>query len=54
MGEGDTAPRILDGGEWTFPRPGHLKPRETAPGTKWLGGYVGPRAGLHGVVRKKR
>jgi hypothetical protein len=31
----------LDGSEWPASRPGHFTPRERAPGTQWLGGWVG-------------
>jgi hypothetical protein len=30
-----------------------LPPREIAPGTHWIGGWVGPRAGLDAVVKRK-
>jgi hypothetical protein len=44
-GSGDIAPPFLtlalDGGEWLASRPW-----ETAPGTHFIGGLVGPRAGL--------
>jgi hypothetical protein len=30
-----------------------LYPRETAPSTHWIGGWVGPRAGLDAVVKRK-
>jgi hypothetical protein len=36
----------LDGGEWSAPHPGCFTPRERAPGTHWIGSWVGPRAGL--------
>jgi len=36
----------LVGGEWSASRPGHFTPRERAPGTHWIGGWMGPRAGL--------
>jgi hypothetical protein len=42
----------LDGGEWSASRPGRFIPRETAPGTHWNGGWVGPRAILDAVVKK--
>jgi hypothetical protein len=35
----------LDGGEWLASRPGCFNPRES-PGTYWIGGWVGLRAGL--------
>jgi hypothetical protein len=28
-------------------------PREIGPGTPWIGGWVGPRAGLDVVVKRK-
>jgi hypothetical protein len=40
----------LDGGEWSASRPGRFTRRERAPGTHWIGGLVGPRAGLDKVV----
>jgi hypothetical protein len=36
----------LVGGEWSASRPGRFTPGERAPGTHWIGGWVGPRAGL--------
>jgi hypothetical protein len=33
----------LDGSEWSTLRPGRFTPREIAPGTHWIGGWVGPR-----------
>jgi hypothetical protein len=43
----------LDGGEWLASFPGHFTPREIAPGTHWIGGWVGPRAVLDMVVKRK-
>jgi hypothetical protein len=40
----------LDGGEWSASRPGRFTPRERAPGTHCIGGWVGPRAVLEAVV----
>jgi hypothetical protein len=40
----------LNGGEWSASRPGRFTPRERAPGTHWIGGWVGPRAVLDAVV----
>jgi hypothetical protein len=34
----------LDRGEWLASRPGRFTPRERAPGTHWIGGWVGTRA----------
>jgi hypothetical protein len=39
----------LDGGEWSASRPGRFAPRERAPDTHWIGGWVGPRAVLDSV-----
>jgi hypothetical protein len=43
----------LDGVEWSASRPGRFTLRERAPGTHWIGGWVGPRAVLDAVVKKK-
>jgi hypothetical protein len=43
----------LEGGEWSASRPGHFTPRERAPGTHWIGGWMGPRAVLDAVVKRK-
>jgi hypothetical protein len=43
----------LDGGEWLASLPGRFTPRERAPGTHWIGGWVGPRAVLDAVVKRK-
>jgi hypothetical protein len=56
-GSGGIAPRILDlGTRWRrvvrfTPLP--LYPRGRAPGTHWIGGWVGPRAVLEAVVKRK-
>jgi hypothetical protein len=56
-GSGSLAPRILDlgtsGGEWSDSRPSRLTPRESAPRTHWIGGWVGARAVLDAVVKRK-
>jgi hypothetical protein len=44
---------VLDGGEWSASRPGRFTPRERAPGTHWIGFWVGPRAVLDAVVKRK-
>jgi hypothetical protein len=31
----------------------HFTPSERAPGTRWIGGWVGPRAVLDAVVKRK-
>jgi hypothetical protein len=43
----------LDRGEWSASRPGRFTPRESAPGAHWIGGWVGPRAVLDAVVKRK-
>jgi hypothetical protein len=43
----------LDGGEWSASHPGRFTPRERAPGTQCIGGWLGPRAVLDAVVKKK-
>jgi hypothetical protein len=43
----------LYGGEWSASHPGRSTPKERAPGTHWIGGWVGPRAVLDAVVKKK-
>jgi hypothetical protein len=43
----------LDGGDWSVSRPGRLTPREKVPGAHWIGGWVGPRAVLNAVVKRK-
>jgi hypothetical protein len=44
---------ILDGDELSVSRPCHFTPREIAPVTHWIWGWVGPRAGLDRVVKRK-
>jgi hypothetical protein len=43
----------LDGGEWSASRPGCFTGGERAPGTHWIEGLVGPRAGLDTVAKTK-
>jgi hypothetical protein len=43
----------LDGGEWSVLRPCRFTLRERVPGTHWIGGWVGPRAILNAVVKRK-
>jgi hypothetical protein len=43
----------LGGGEWSTSHPGRFTPRERAPGTHWIGGWVGPRAVLDTAVKRK-
>jgi hypothetical protein len=42
---------VLVGGEWSASRPGRFTSREGAPGTYWIGGWVGPRAGVEETVK---
>jgi hypothetical protein len=55
-GSGDTVPpfltSVLDGGEWSASRSGHFISGGRASGTHWVGGWVGPRAGLDAADRK--
>jgi hypothetical protein len=41
------------GGEWSASRPGRFTPREAAPSTHWLLGWVGLRAVLDAVMKRK-
>jgi hypothetical protein len=43
----------LVGGEWSASLPGRYTPRERAPGTHWIGGWVDPTAGLNDVEKWK-
>jgi hypothetical protein len=43
----------LDGGEWSASLPGRFIPRERAPHTPWIGGWVGSSAFLDAVVKRK-
>jgi hypothetical protein len=43
----------LVGGEWSASRPSRFTPGEIAPGTRWIGGWVGPRTGLDDVEERK-
>jgi hypothetical protein len=43
----------LFGGEWSASRPFRLTPEERAPSTHWIGGWVGPKAGLDNVEKRK-
>jgi hypothetical protein len=43
----------LDGGEWSASRLCRFTPGERAPGTHWIGGWVGPRFGLDAVEKRK-
>jgi hypothetical protein len=43
----------LDGGESSDSRLCRFTPRKRTPGTHWIGGWVGPRAVLDAVVKRK-
>jgi hypothetical protein len=43
----------LEGDEWSISRPGRFTPRESAPDTHWIRGWVGPRAVLYAVVKRE-
>jgi hypothetical protein len=43
----------LEGGEWLASRHGRFTPKERVLGTYWIGGWVGPRAVLDAVVKRK-
>jgi hypothetical protein len=57
MGEWRYRSTILDlgtdGGEWSSSRPGRFIPGKTAPGTYWIGGWMGPGVGLDDVKKRK-
>jgi hypothetical protein len=46
-------PSALDGGDWSALRPGRFTASERAPGTHWIGGWVGPRAVVDTVVKRR-
>jgi hypothetical protein len=43
----------LVGGEWSASRPFRFTPKEGAPGTIWIGGWVDPRTGLDDMEKRK-
>jgi hypothetical protein len=43
----------LVGGEWSASRPRHFISRERAPGTRWIGGWVGSRTSLEDMEKLK-
>jgi hypothetical protein len=53
MGEWIFLTSALGGGEWSASRSCRFTPGERASGTHWLGGWVGPRAGLDNVEKRK-
>jgi len=40
----------VDEDEWSASRP---SPQQKDPGTNWLRGWVGPRAGLNAMAKRK-
>jgi hypothetical protein len=56
-GSGGIAPLFLtsapDGGEWSASRPCGLTPGYTARRTHWIGSWVGPRAGVDSMKKRK-
>jgi hypothetical protein len=44
---------VLDGGEWPASRPGRFTLRGKTPGIHWIGGWVGPSAGLDTLSKRK-
>jgi hypothetical protein len=45
--------KALAGGEWSASRPCRFTSGDGAPGTRWIGGLVDPRAGLDDVEKRK-
>jgi hypothetical protein len=43
----------LEKGEWSASRPSRFTTRKRAPGTHWIGGWMGLRAGLDAVETRK-
>jgi hypothetical protein len=43
-----------DGDEWSTSCPSHFNPNETALSTHMIGGWVGPRASVDMVVKRKK
>jgi len=43
----------LDGGDWSASLPGRFTCGRSALVTRWIGGWVGPKAGLDTVVKGK-
>jgi hypothetical protein len=43
----------LEGGEWSASRPSRFTPSERVPGIHWIEVWVGPRAVLDTVVKRK-
>jgi hypothetical protein len=43
----------LEVDKWSASRPGRFTPGERAPGTHWVGSWVGPKASLETVEKRK-
>jgi hypothetical protein len=43
----------LGGGTWSASSPGRFTPSERVPDTHWIGGWVGSKANLDAVVKRK-
>jgi hypothetical protein len=43
----------LAGGEWSASRPSRFTVGETAPGTYWIGGWLGPRDSPNSVGKRR-
>jgi hypothetical protein len=43
----------LAGGEWSPLCPCHFTHEERVPSTLWIGGWVGPRAVMEGLEKRK-
>jgi hypothetical protein len=48
-----TLTSALDGGDWSSSHCSHFTTGERDPGTHWIGGWVGPRASLDVLVKRK-
>jgi len=44
---------VLGGGKWSALCPSCYTPRERAPSTHFIGGLIGPRAGLDMVAKRQ-
>jgi hypothetical protein len=44
---------VVAGGEWSASRPGRCTSGERAACTHWVGGSVGPKAGVDDVEKRK-
>jgi hypothetical protein len=57
LGSGGIAPPFLisaqDGSECSASHPCFSTPMERAPSTHWMGGWVGPRAGVDATEKRK-